>query len=765
METHDCFIMTGEYRDERDHHEIRLYGRAEGLGAVALVFTETKPVFFVDREEKLPALDCRFERKQLGKLTSMSGRPVDGLYFNSGKDLRTAADRFKATGVRHYEADVRPVERFLMERFINGRATIAGEGVPEGGLTVFTNPKIKAAKKTVALQIASLDIETGARSGILYSIAVHLTGQDEERGRVFMLGDARRDMPENLAIYPSERDLLSAFFAWFREQDPDIIIGWYVIGFDLMFLEQKCRDLGLELDLARDGSKVVLHDKPGAGYFATIAGRQVVDGIPALRHAGYTFTNYKLETVARELLDTGKLITQDGVDKIAEIDRQFREDKPALARYNMEDCVLVSRIFEKVSLIPYMQQRCLYSGLMMDQLGIGNAALDHYYLPKLHRKGMVAPNPADEVEEAVVSEGAADMAKPGHYRNVVALEMVNIWPSLIRVFRIDPLALARAEVEPVLLPGGYRFSGTEHLLPALFERLMQRWEEARKSNDAIARKALEVQMQAHCKALRAKTNRFYNPTLPEALASVESWLVGQSRKFLEERQYIVAAADAEMIFVVLKAEEVGTAAASGQRLAEMLTAFWQDRLSKEFGYSSIEVAFGGHFSHYLVPHYKKEMRRYAGLMAGKNGEKLLLEGLDGVVSGRIALAESFREQLFTRFFAGEKMETWLPQFEGELRQGTYDTDLAYRKRIRKKVSEYAQNAPPHIRAARMLDKPGREVTYVWTLRGPVPVALEPKDFDYDHYIQKQIAPIANLVLGLRDKTWDTLTEPEQISLF
>jgi len=198
VQTHECFILTGEYRDDRDRHEIRLYGRSETQGAVALVFTETKPVFFVDREEKLPALDCPFERKPLDKLTSLSGRPVDGLYFNTGRDLRIAADRFKATGVRHFEADLRPVERFLMERFINGRATIAGEGVTEGGLTVFTNPKIKAGKKTVELLVASLDIETGAHSGMLYSIAVHLTGRGPERSRVFMVGDASQDLPNDL---------------------------------------------------------------------------------------------------------------------------------------------------------------------------------------------------------------------------------------------------------------------------------------------------------------------------------------------------------------------------------------------------------------------------------------------------------------------------------------------------------------------------------------------------------------------------------------
>ena len=48
----------------------------------------------------------------------------------------------------------------------------------------------------------------------------------------------------------------------------------------------------------------------------------------------YSFDNFRLETVASALLGTGKDI-DDTVDKVAEIERRFREDKRSLARYNL----------------------------------------------------------------------------------------------------------------------------------------------------------------------------------------------------------------------------------------------------------------------------------------------------------------------------------------------------------------------------------------------------------------------------------------------
>jgi DNA polymerase-2 len=55
---------------------------------------------------------------------------------------------------------------------------------------------------------------------------------------------------------------------------------------------------------------------------------------------------------------------------------------------------------------------------------------------------------------------------------------------------------------------------------------------------------------------------------------------------------------------------------------------------------------------------------------------------------------------------------------------------------------------------------GRElpglIEYVMTKDGPEPIELKPKKLDYEHYIEKQIRPIADSILSFQDKSFDDL---------
>ncbi|WP_163521242.1 hypothetical protein, partial [Klebsiella michiganensis] len=71
-------------------------------------------------------------------------------------------------------------------------------------------------------------------------------------------------------------------------------------------------------------------------FFAAAAGRLIIDGIEALKSATWNFPSFSLEYVSQALLGEGKAI-DNPYQRMAEIDRRFAEDKPALARYNLKD--------------------------------------------------------------------------------------------------------------------------------------------------------------------------------------------------------------------------------------------------------------------------------------------------------------------------------------------------------------------------------------------------------------------------------------------
>lgn len=108
--------------------------------------------------------------------------------------------------------------------------------------------------------------------------------------------------------------------------------------------------------------------------------------------------------------------------------------------------------------------------------------------------------------------------------------------------------------------------------------------------------------------------------------------------------------------------------------------------------------------------------------------------------------------------------------------GELDEQLVYRKRLRRALGEYERNVPPHVRAARLADeenvKRGRPVQYqnrgtikyVWTTSGPEPVDYQRSPLDYDHYLSKQLQPVADGILPFIDDDFATLLTG-QLGLF
>jgi DNA polymerase-2 len=121
------------------------------------------------------------------------------------------------------------------------------------------------------------------------------------------------------------------------------------------------------------------------------------------------------------------------------------------------------------------------------------------------------------------------------------------------------------------------------------------------------------------------------------------------------------------------------------------------------------------------------------------------------------------------FFAGEELEYYIKDFIKKLEAGNFDDKLVYTKRLSKAPSEYTKNIPIHVRAALKIEHNGpyrlKEVSYVITKNGPEPINNNPTGFDYQHYIEKQLKPIADDILISQDKSFDSFIVGDQLSFF
>jgi len=159
-------------------------------------------------------------------------------------------------------------------------------------------------------------------------------------------------------------------------------------------------------------------------------------------------------------------------------------------------------------------------------------------------------------------------------------------------------------------------------------------------------------------------------------------------------------------------------------------------------------------------------KRYVGeLLDGK----LEFKGMETVRTDWTPLARRFQKELFQRYFAEEDLSLWLKEFTAELKAGKYDVELVFHRKLSKPSSQYVKNIPPHVKALKRLDpedkKDLRTVDYLMTPDGPWPVELKPERIDYHFYMEKQIAPLADMILQEKNQNYLDLVEIGQMDLF
>jgi DNA polymerase-2 len=760
------FLLTGESLDVKGKCQLHFYGSGK-KGPFKIIYEHHNPLFFINRS--CPAhLTSLYERKELD-LVDFNGSPIDGLYFDSMDQFFKGKRELQENHIKLFESDVRAEDRFLMERHINGGITVEGEVIREGELNVFYNPKIKGNTYRPVLKWLSFDIETGT-DGTIYSISFHLTRQEEEIKLVLMRGAATGSDPEWITYCDDEKSLITGFIDFVRKNDPDLIIGWHVIGFDLKFLENRAVFLGLPMKIGRGFRNLRLYEKRSGLFIADIEGRLVIDGPQTLRTAFYKFENYKLETVAQELLGRGKDITPEK-DKVGEIERRFREDKEALAYYNLEDSLLVTEIFHKTAIIDQLITRSLITGLPADKVNMSVAAFDHFMLPLVHRKGFVAPDTADIESGGHAAGGYVFTSDPGLYRHVVVMDFMSLYPTIMRTFFIDPLSRLQSSVDTVHTPAGIDFSRSCHILPEFLEELMEKRARAKKDKDGNLSQAVKILMNSFYGVMGTTGCRFYHADLPTAITGTGQWVLKTCAAYLRGLGYNVIYGDTDSVFVSLKEEEQDEPQNAGLRLQENINHYLTSLIRKEYSVESkLEIEFEKHYSKFFLPpmRYSKDgaRKRYAGLL--DNGD-IEFKGLETVRSDWTPLAKEFQQQLFRRFFDENELKKWIRDFVQELKEGKKDSQLIYKKRLSRIAVEYVKNRPPHVKAALKLDPEGRknlkEVSYIMTIDGPTPVELFQGDVDYNHYIEKQIRPIADGVLFAAGEDFDSIIEGRQLNLF
>lgn len=771
------FIVYSTYELIEEKTIVFLFGRLENNQSFAAAIP-FKPYLFVKEEdfEKNKRLFDKFKIEETNN-KSFNGKKVIKISSENHITLNKLSENLHKSEIDTYEGDIKPHNRYLMDKDIYGSISIEGDYSSSEKLDrIYNSPDISPSKEKIKLKVISLDTESD-KNGKLFCIGLY----GEKYKKNFLV---TKEKVENAVSCSSEEDCIQKFKDEIIKQDPDIITGWNIITFDLAYLKNLFAKHKIQFNIGRTNDNVRL--KIESNFFksstANIPGRQVLDALnlikdpfikeaPSIRNAD--FESFSLEDVSQKILGRGKILK--GKERHKEIEVLYKENQKKLVEYNLMDCELAYEILYKTAMLDLAIERSELTGLNLDRLGASVAAFDSLYIREARKKGLVSPTTRFSKKEKGIIGGYVKSSKAGIYHNVLVLDFKSLYPSIMMTFNIDPAShIEKPESKSIESPNNTHFRNQEGILPEIISKLHQAREKAKREKKELASYAIKIMMNSFFGVLANPNCRYYNYNVANSITNFGQMIIKMTASEIEKKGCKIIYSDTDSVFLEtgLDKEE---SLILGKEIQDSINQFYQKYIKEKYHRKSfLELEFKKLYLALMIPSVrmknseeKAAKKRYAGLLETNGREELEITGLEAIRGDWTDVAQDFQRELLMKTFHEESPEEFIKQYIRKIREGKMDSKLVYRKSIRKELNEYTKTTPPHVKAARQLDHlDSNVIEYIITLAGPEPIQKLKHKPDYEHYIKKQIEPLANQVLSLFGTSFENVVkESKQKTLF
>jgi DNA polymerase elongation subunit (family B) len=314
------------------------------------------------------------------------------------------------------------------------------------------------------------------------------TSLSPQRGRIFMVAVRDTHGLSTTLEAPNPGDearMIANLCALIRERDPDVIENHNLFGFDLPFLHERARQLGVPLQMGRPEGPPLLErfEEPVAFRRRrrtrySLAGRELIDTLDAVwRHdfSARDMPGHGLKAAARYF---GVAAPERTYLPGAEVFATYLREPDTVRSYALDDVMEVDGLSQRLlgspfalaGMAPRRYERLSSAGPAM---GILEPMLVRAYL----RSGSALPWQAADSAAVLGSHagGATHLFAEGVAQQVVKADIASMYPSIMRVFQIGPAC--------------------DHLKVLLY--LVERLTDLRLQHKAAARAALRDSAAAH----------------------------------------------------------------------------------------------------------------------------------------------------------------------------------------------------------------------------------------------------------------------------
>ncbi len=526
-------ILSGSYTGIDDGVRIELYGKNEEGESITLLYEDFRPYFilveppedlvenFRKNDEIKDIEDIELwvngEDKPCKKITVTYPWKVPG-YRKKCKDR-----------CRVLAADIPFIQRFIYDFDLGSTVEVKGD---EEKSDEYTTDKVIHVDKFSEiepikpdLKILSFDIENSIENKTIYTISCVVKDGGETRSKCF---------------HGDEKEILEKFQEYVVDEDPDVITGYNINGYDIPLLKERADEVGIDnISLGRDYTEL----KSYGNRSWRVNGRIVADAWWSVR----TEMNMKRETlnqVSKELLGKEK----DDVDP-KEIDKEWKDNPQKVMKYCERDAELALEILEELEVLDKAMDMATVSKLPVDEglNGRTSTLVDSLLIRKAKENNVGVPLNQYGGGRGKIKGGYVHDVKAGLYDMVIVLDFKSMYPSIIIENNICPTTISdKGSIEA---PNGTKFLDKEKregLLPTILNNLMKERDSVKKkmrnAEDEKTKSyynglqnAIKVIMNSFYGVMASSFYRFTNPKIGEAITGFARENIKTVIHKLEER--------------------------------------------------------------------------------------------------------------------------------------------------------------------------------------------------------------------------------------
>jgi len=596
----ELFVVGGSYRGEGDGVVVELFGRTRDGAALVARYYDFRPYF--ELAEPAPEAKERLEKDpevvRLDPTTRwIDGRDRPALRVTIRKPwiVPEYRERYRRRGdeASVLACDIPFVHRFLYDKHLGLCVAFDAEDEPAEVRERYSVPNVVKVVTTdgrdirpaepfrPGLRTLSFDIENAIRERTIFTICGVAEGGGRPR-RTFRLGSG------------GEKTILEEFARLLVEDDPDVITGYNIGGYDLPLLDERVKAVGIPaFPLGRDRSG----PREMGDRLWRITGRVVADAWWFARR-DLKPKQESLQFVARTLLNDSKL----DVDR-RNISEEWVKDPARVMEYCEHDADLALRILGRLRSIDRGTDLATVAHLPLEEGLNGRTSqyIDAMLIPRADARGVGVPPSHHAGRDSPIEGGYVHAIRAGIHPWVVTLDFKSMYPSIIIARNLCFTTLSPDGA--TVAPSGARFVTPDvrrGLIPEILTELLADRDRFRALGRAAAgrevaeyydglQNAVKILMNSFYGVLASSFYRFTNKEIGSAITAFAREAITSIIRQLEADGCEVVYSDTDSVFVRAPVPTLEGAREFGEAVAK--------RFSREgvtFEFQSVYETFFSH---------------------------------------------------------------------------------------------------------------------------------------------------------------------------